>query len=102
MVEGVEKDFGKAAEWFTKAAEQGNANAQNNLGMMYKKGLGVGKDFGKAVEWYTTAAEQGKANAQNNLGMMYKKGLGVEKDFGKVLNGTLKQRSKGMRWLSLM
>ena len=54
-----------------KDAEDGNAQAQFNLGLMYAKGKGVLKDTAKAVEWYQKAAAQGDAQAQFNLGQMY-------------------------------
>ncbi|MCD8237521.1 MAG: sel1 repeat family protein, partial [Prevotellaceae bacterium] len=57
--------YSKAAEWYAKAAEQGNAKAQNALGVCYEKGQGVVQDFIKAAEWYAKAAEQGDADAQN-------------------------------------
>ena len=72
--EGVPQDFKKALEWYTKAAEQGLAEAQTNLGVMYNNGEGVPQDFKKALEWYTKAAEQGLAEAQTNLGVMYAAG----------------------------
>ena len=50
-----------------KAAEQGNANAQYNLGVMYANGDGVTKDAVKAVEWYQKAAAQGYADAIQRL-----------------------------------
>ena len=62
-------------------AEQGNANAQNNLGVMYDSGKGVPQSYQEAVKWYRLAAEQGNANAQNNLGAMYGSGKGVPQDF---------------------
>ena len=63
-----------------RAAEQGDASAQTNLGFMYSRGRGVGKDDRKAVRWYRKAAEQGDATAQSNLGFMYERGRGVGKD----------------------
>ena len=48
----------KAAECYLKAAEQGYAKAQFNLGMMYRRGEGVEQSDVKAVEWYLKAAEQ--------------------------------------------
>jgi uncharacterized protein len=63
----------KAFEWYVKAAVQGNANAQFNLGA-------VAKDEMKACEWYLKAADQGNANAQYNLGRMFSNGVGIEKD----------------------
>ncbi len=64
-------------EWYTKAAEQGYAAAQHNLGVMYAHGKGVPENDKIAVKWYTKAAEQGHGNAQHNLGVMYDKGHGV-------------------------
>ena len=66
-------------EWFP-LAEQGNASAQFNLGLMYENGSGVKKDAVQAVAWYRKAAEQGYARAQSNLGVMYENGSGVKKD----------------------
>ena len=44
----IEKDYGEAVKWYTKAAQQGHAFAQNDLGMMYENGEGVEKDYGEA------------------------------------------------------
>ena len=49
-----------------QVAEQGNAVAQFNLGLMYDKGQGVRQDYAQAVQWYRKAAEQGDAQAQYN------------------------------------
>jgi len=70
-------DFKTAlAEW-TPLAEQGYANAQYNLGVMYDYGEGVPENDKTAVKWFTLAAEQGYVNAQYNLGVMYHNGYGV-------------------------
>jgi TPR repeat protein len=66
--------------WYRKAAEQGNAIAQYNLGDMYRVGEGVPPDSTAAAGWYRKAAEQGYALAQNNLGVMYDNGEGVGQD----------------------
>ncbi|HEY9946201.1 TPA: sel1 repeat family protein [Neisseria meningitidis] len=63
-----------------QAAEQGDADAQNNLGAMYYKGRGVRRDDAEAVRWYRQAAEQGLAQAQYNLGWMYAERRGVRQD----------------------
>jgi len=63
-----------------KAAEQGHATAQYNLGRMYAYGEGVPQDVVKAVKWYRKAAEQGDAAAQSNLGIMYANGKDVAQD----------------------
>jgi len=45
--------------WYRKAAEQGHANAQFNLGVGYANGQGVKQDHAEAVRWYRKATEQG-------------------------------------------
>ena len=50
-----------------KAAEQGDASAQSNLGVMYENGEGVAKDYKKAVYWLRKAADQGFAPAKEAL-----------------------------------
>ena len=67
--------------WTRLAADQGNASAQFNLGVMYDTGAGVPQDYAEAGRWYRLAADQGNAGAQNNLGVMYRNGLGVPQDF---------------------
>ena len=73
-------DFATALREWRPLAEQGHANAQFYLGLMYDKGEGVLQDYKTAVKWYTLAAEQGDAIAQNSLGWMYDNGHGVIKD----------------------
>ena len=63
------------------SALQGNADAQNDLGVMYQNGEGVPQDYKEAVKWYRLSAEQGDDGAQQHLGNMYKKGLGVLQDY---------------------
>ena len=67
-----------------KAAEQGDAEAQNTLGAMYVLGEGVPEDATEAVKWYRKAAEQGDISAQTNLGVMYAEGKGVPQDYGEA------------------
>jgi TPR repeat protein len=73
----------KAMDYFQKAADQGEDNAQYSLGVMYANGEGVPKDYRKAVEWYQKAAEQGNVYAQHSLGGMYLNGYGVIRDHQK-------------------
>ncbi len=67
-------------ETLRSAAEQGDAEVQFNLGLMYEQGQGVPQDYAEAVRWYRLAAEQGFTAAQVNLGMMYAQGRGVSQD----------------------
>ncbi len=64
-------DFATALQVWLPLAEQGEAFAQSNLGLMYERGQGVPQDYKEAVKWYRLAAEQGDAEAQFNLGIMY-------------------------------
>jgi TPR repeat protein len=64
---GVAQDEVKAAQWYRKAAEQGDAEAQFNLGVMCQCGRGVAQDETRGVQWYRKAAEQGHKGAQSAL-----------------------------------
>ena len=55
------------AEQVRKAAEQGDAEAQCELGVLYENGQGVPKDHRKAAEWFRKAAAQGHAEAKDLL-----------------------------------
>jgi TPR repeat protein len=62
-----EGDYDGAFEYFTKAAELGNANAHYKLGLMYEDGEGVEKDVEKAVYHLEKAAIGGHPYARYNL-----------------------------------
>ena len=62
-------------------AEQGDPNAQYQLGFCCEIGIGVDKNDNLAVYWYRKAAEQGHVAAQFNLGGRYYDGQGVEKSY---------------------
>ena len=59
-------DYATALREWKPLAEQGNADAQFNLGLMYEKGWGVPQDYKTAMKWYRLAAEQGDADSQFN------------------------------------
>src|SRR5262249_864879 len=93
---GVPQDYAAAMSWYRKAADQGLAKAQFNLGSMYYDGLGVPQDFAAAVSWYGKAADQGLATAQFNLGSMYYHGLGVPQDFAAAASWYRKAADQGL------
>ena len=76
-----QSDYQTAFKLWLPMAEQGDANVQFNLGVMYEDGLGVKQDDFEAVKWYRKAAEQGYADAQANLGSAYSAGRGVRQDY---------------------
>ena len=73
-------------------ARQGDTQAQNNVGVMYKLGDGVTQDYKQAVKWYRKAAEQGFAEAQYNLGEMY----AVNQDYKQALKWLTKAAEQGI------
>jgi len=74
-------DYATALLEWRPLAEQGDEDAQYNLGIMYYNGRGVPQNYKSAVKWYKLAANQGSNDAQWNLGVMYSDGTGVEKNY---------------------
>jgi hypothetical protein len=103
---GTAKDSAQAFAWYSKAAQQGIAPAEDNLGLMYCKGLGTERDYVQALTWFSKAAQQGSATAESNLGYMYLKGLGVPQDPATARIWFEKAAGQGnddaRRWLSSM
>jgi TPR repeat protein len=71
---------GAAKEW-RPLAEEGDAIAQFNLGLLYLDGHGVPQSPMEAANWFRRAAEQDYTQAQHNLGAMYGSGQGVKRDY---------------------
>ena len=65
-------------------AENGNANAQYNMGVLYDEGYGVEQDYAQARDWYEKAAAQNYSKAEHNLGIMYQEGHGVPQSDAKA------------------
>jgi hypothetical protein len=82
--ESAPQDYAKAFDLWTKAAEQGYALAEYNLGLMYANGVGAVRDDEKSIEWCMKAAEKGLAAAQFDLGEAYAVGRGVARDDSKA------------------
>ena len=61
-------------------AEQGDAQAQYEVGRRFWNGDGVDQDHKQAADWFDRAARQGLAAAQCALGLCYERGDGVEQD----------------------
>lgn len=73
-------DHARAVRWWCRAAEQGCAQAQNNLGHAYEQGDGVERDYNKAAYWYRKAARENHLTGQFNLAVLYEVGRGVAQD----------------------
>ncbi len=73
-------DYRTAFHMLEPLAEQGDATAQNRLGLMHQLGLGTPVDHRQAAAWFKRAALAGDGNAQRNLGSLFRQGLGVPRD----------------------
>jgi hypothetical protein len=91
----LREDYETALSEWRPLAEQGNAEAQNMLGYMYRYGQGLAQDFELARHWYRRAADLGNAMAQNNLGAMYRQGLGIPKDYHQAFRWFLRAAEQG-------
>ena len=101
-----ESNFAEAAEYYRKAAEFGNADAELALGWLYENGKGVGRNYSEAVKWYRKAADQGEPVAQGNLATMYYNGHGVTRNYSEALKWFHKAADQGntaaYSWLGSM
>ena len=65
--DGVPENDAEAVKWCRQSADQGDADAQFNLGVMYFSGEGVPENFVHAYVWWSMAKTQGHENAKGNL-----------------------------------
>ena len=80
-----EGDFLSALSTWQALAQQGDARAQNNLGVLYRNGEGLVQDFDQARTWLLRSATQGHAQAQYSLGVMYDFGYGVVQNYPEAM-----------------
>jgi len=99
-----DRNDSRAAYWYRKAADQGNAIAERHLGDMYVgvadenneyTSWGVEQDTTKGIEWLTKAANQGDVDAQISLGMEYEQGPAEVRDQEQAAKWYLKAAERG-------
>src|SRR5579872_401998 len=88
-------------KWYQKAADTGNPEGQDEIGMFYEQGLSVTKDEAEAVKWYQKAADQGYAKGEGDMGLAYENGEGVPKDLEKAKEWFQKAADQGLFWAKL-
>ncbi len=88
----------KAIECFRKAAENGNANAQYEMGKWCESRQGVGENPYEAVAWYRKAAEQGNGWAQHDLANCYYHAKGVKQDYAEAFKWFQLAADNGIAW----
>ncbi len=74
------RDPARALAIWLPFAQQGNAEAQTQVGEMYERGIGAVADHATAAAWYAKAAAQGDSRALINLASLHERGLGVKRD----------------------
>lgn len=70
--------FNEAMQLLRPAANAGNADAEELIGILYAMGLGVERDDRRAFEWYLRSAMKGHAGAQSGIGWYYEVGRGLQ------------------------
>ncbi len=101
---GVDSDMVSAVEWWQKAADLGDAYANDRLGSCYSLGKGgLPKDAEQAFAHYLKAAYGGYSEDYFSVGLCYKDGDGVERDAEKAFGWFKKAAEHGnpMAWVEL-
>ena len=88
-------DYTTAFRLMKPLAEQGEAEAQFHLGVMYTIGKGVPRDYTGGVKWFRRSAEQGNVDAQSNLGVLYSSGKGVPRDYAEAVKWFRRSAEQG-------
>ena len=94
--DGMERDYNRAFELLSKAAENGHHGAEDFLASMYERGLGVTQDYTKAVSWYRKAAEGGVRYSQYNLAVLLTDGKGGDASLTEAITWYKKAAEQGM------
>ncbi len=88
-------DYATALRLLRPLVDQGNADAQDILGIMYFVGQGVPQNRAEATKLYRLSAEQGNAHAQDNLGFAYLDGVEAQQDFAEAAKWYSKAADQG-------
>ena len=75
---GTAQDYEQAAQWFERAAGEGNQYAQYSLGGLHQRGLGVEQSDEEALRFFTLSANKGNAYAAYALAAMHEQGVATE------------------------
>ena len=79
------EDYKEAFKWYSLSAAQGSIEAQYNLGLAYRFGVGVEQNFTKSLKWYKKSASKGHSGAQYNLNLLFEEGLATRKDISDAI-----------------
>jgi len=87
-------DFVNAISFFKHQADEGKADGQLGLGLIYDQGIPALTNPVRAAQLYRAAAAQGYAGAQVNLGNLYFSGVGVKKNIDEAMKWYLEAASQ--------
>nr|WP_281380417.1 tetratricopeptide repeat protein [Marinobacter oulmenensis] len=96
---GVDEDQDKGVYWMRKSADQGAAEAQYAMAMLYRNGVGLEKDAKKWEKYMTLAGEQNFSRAMIELSDAYRDGaaeIGVEPNEKKYVYWLRKEAEAGV------
>lgn len=88
-------DYASAFEAWKTLADQGDAEAQYAIGVIYFKGEGRDQSLDEAIKWFSSAANAGHVTAMFNLGVAYWEGKGVTQNFTEAVSWWQKAAEKG-------
>jgi TPR repeat protein len=92
---GIKLNYRRAYDIFAVLAKNGDAEACNAIGMMFKQGLGPAQNDEKAMRWFQKAVEGGYAKAALNIALLYQYGHGVKQDYKKSIEWLEKAQEMG-------
>lgn len=87
--------YQKALGMYTTLAENGNAKAQYNLGLMHLYGDGTKQNSAEALSWFKQSADAGFPEAQYRTGVMYFNGDGIAADYDTAMSYYRKAAEQG-------
>lgn len=103
LVPRAQEQTDTAAKWQTLSAQQlqnmakdGNAQAENQLGLLHATGRAGKTNYVEARKWFEKAADGGLAEAQSNLASLYLRGQGVPQSFVEALHWYRKAAEGGL------
>lgn len=88
-------DANESVRWLRLSADNGNSEAQNNLGVAYYRGREVARDYKQAIRLFRLSAEQGNPKAQFNLAWSYIVANGITQDYSEAAKWYLKSAEQG-------
>lgn len=86
------------ADSIRKRAEEGDADAMNEMGVLYHNGRGVEQDFKEALSWYNKAIEKNSIDAWVNAGILYDFGQGVDTNHNHATSLFIMAAELGNEW----